>query len=120
MKEFKQIDGVIIFRFFAHSADLSVLRSGRQRRHRRHRRHRRRLTGRDRSATPAVRSANQGGAGEGKVRRTRAIYSFIGLSWEDRVGRGCVTTGGRWWRAGRWKRVRGGVREVQERWQQGS
>jgi len=30
----------------------------------------------------------------GKVRRARAIYSIIGLSWEDRVGRGCATTGG--------------------------
>lgn len=30
----------------------------------------------------------------GKVRRARSIYSIIGLSWEDRVGRGCATTGG--------------------------
>lgn len=28
------------------------------------------------------------------MRRARAIYSIIGLSWEDRVGRGCATTGG--------------------------
>lgn len=89
-------------------------------RQRRHRRHRRKLTGRDCSATPAVRSANQGGTGGGKVKRARAIYSFIGLSWEDRVGRGCATTEGWWWRAGRWKRVRGGIRGVQGKRQQGS